>query len=85
MYGFDFSKEPRAIREAREEGRKEIAIAIITGALKRHLKQELPEEIRSRLTDLSLPVLEDLCLALVDSNSLEELESWISLHSSSGR
>lgn len=76
MYGFDFSKEPRAIREAREEE----TLIIITRLIKSLLKQELPEEIRSRLIALPLPVLEDLAEALLDFNSLDDLENWITEH-----
>jgi hypothetical protein len=79
MYGFDFSKEPRAIREAKEEG----AIGVLSVMLSRQLQQELPETVRSRLTTLPLPVLKDLSSAFLDFNSLEKLEQWINLHSAS--
>ncbi|MBD1858175.1 DUF4351 domain-containing protein [Leptolyngbya boryana FACHB-1624] len=48
--------------------------------LNRRLQQELPEEVRSRLTTLSLPVLEDLSEALLDFRSLDDLENWIAEH-----
>jgi predicted transposase/invertase (TIGR01784 family) len=81
MLGLDLTQEPRAIREAKEEGREkgreEQTIALITRQLSRRLKQDLPEEIRSRLSHLALPVLEELSEALLDFNSLADLEQWL--------
>jgi predicted transposase/invertase (TIGR01784 family) len=83
MLGINLSEEPRAIREAKEEGREEQTIVLITRMLTRRLQQELPEETRVRLTTLPLSILEELSEAFLDLNSLEDLESWITLHSSS--
>lgn len=80
MLGINLSEEPRAIREAKEEGRKAEAIALISRQLTRRFRQELSEEMRSRLVALPLPVLEDLGEALLDFNSLDDLESWIAGH-----
>lgn len=77
MLGINLSEEPRAIREAKEEG----AIAVIFRQLPLRLQQELPETTRSRLTALPLPVLEDLSAALLNFNSLDDLENWITEHS----
>lgn len=85
MLGLDLTQEPRAIQEAKEEGREEglergrevEAIALITRLLVRRLKQELPEEKRSQLSTLSLPVLEDLSEALLDFENLADLERWL--------
>jgi predicted transposase/invertase (TIGR01784 family) len=77
MLGLDLTKEPRAIREAKEEGREEEAIALITRQLRRRVGQDLSEELRSRLSMLSLPVLEDLSEALLDFASLADLEQWL--------
>jgi predicted transposase YdaD len=77
MLGLDLSEEPRAIREAKEEGREEQAIALVTRQLTRRLGQELSEEVRSQLLTLSLPVLEDLGEALLDFTSLAQLQAWL--------
>jgi predicted transposase/invertase (TIGR01784 family) len=77
MLGLDLTKEPRAIREAKEEGREEEAIALVTRQLRRRVGQDLSEEMRSRLSMLSLPVLEDLSEALLDFTSLADLEQWL--------
>ncbi|NJK52103.1 MAG: DUF2887 domain-containing protein, partial [Leptolyngbyaceae cyanobacterium SU_3_3] len=51
MLGLDLTKEPRAIREAKQEGREEgqrlEAIALVTRLLTRRLRQEISEELRS--------------------------------------
>lgn len=54
MIGLNLSEEPRAIREAKEEGREEQAIALITRQLTRRFQQELSEEVRSQLANLPL-------------------------------
>ncbi|KAM3095290.1 Rpn family recombination-promoting nuclease/putative transposase [Phormidesmis sp. 146-35] len=81
MLGIDLTQEPRAIREAKEEGREEVrgqeAIALVTRLLRRRLGQELSEETRSRLSSLPLPVLEDLSEALLDFTTLTDLEAWL--------
>ncbi|WP_404790901.1 DUF4351 domain-containing protein [Altericista sp. CCNU0014] len=84
MLGLNLTQEPRAIREAkaegREEGRESEAIALVTRQLTRRLQQELPEAMRSRLTTLPLPVLEDLSEALLDFTGLSDLEQWLAQH-----
>ncbi|MEB3293703.1 MAG: DUF4351 domain-containing protein [Synechococcales bacterium] len=77
MLGLDFTKEPRAIREAKEEGREEQTIALATRLLNRRLGQAPSNELRSRLSQLPLPVLEDLSEALLDFTSLADLEAWL--------
>ena len=85
MLGLDFTKEPRAIREAkeegREEGREEQAIALITRQLTRQFGQDFSEELRSQITQLSLPLLEDLSEALLDFTCVADLESWLNARS----
>lgn len=87
MIGINLSEEPRAIREAkeegREEGREEQTISLISRQLMRRFQQGLPEEIRSRLVALPLSILEELSEDLLDFNSLNDLERWISQHSAS--
>jgi predicted transposase/invertase (TIGR01784 family) len=84
MLGLNLSEEPRAIRDAKQEGREEgreaEAIALVTRQLTRRLGQNLSEEMRSQLSTLSLPVLEDLSEALLDFTSLPDLESWLASH-----
>lgn len=77
MLGFNLTEEPRAIREAKEEGREEEAIALVTRLLIRRLRQELSEEMRSRISALPLPVLENLSEALLDFTNLSDFESWL--------
>jgi predicted transposase/invertase (TIGR01784 family) len=81
MLGINLSEEPRAIREAREEGREEQAIAILSRQLTLRLQQEIPESLRSRLTTLSLPMLDELSAALLNFNRLQDLETWLNQHS----
>ncbi|GAP94343.1 hypothetical protein NIES2104_08540 [Leptolyngbya sp. NIES-2104] len=85
MLGLDFNQEPRAIREAKEEGREEgrevEAIAFVTRLLDRRLGQELSESLRSRLSTLPLPLLEDLGEALLDFTTVSDLEQWLAEHS----
>jgi predicted transposase YdaD len=80
MLGLNLTQEPRAIREAKEEGREEQAIALVTRQLTRQVGQELPEAIRSHLTTLPLLVLEDLSEALLDFTVLSDLERWLVEH-----
>lgn len=77
MIGLNLSEEPRAIREAKEEGREEEAVILLTRILSRHFQQEIPESVRSQLATLSLPILEDLSEALFDFTNLEDLDYWI--------
>jgi predicted transposase YdaD len=65
------------LREGREEGREEQTIALVTRLLKRRLGEELSEEMRSRPSQLALPVLEDLSEALLDFTTLSDLEAWL--------
>ncbi|MCY6492233.1 Rpn family recombination-promoting nuclease/putative transposase [Leptolyngbya sp. GGD] len=84
MIGLNLSEEPRAIREAKEEGRgegrEEEAVILLTRILSRHFQQEIPESVRSQLATLSLPILEDLSEALFDFTNLADLENWIAEH-----
>jgi predicted transposase YdaD len=77
MPGLNLTEEPRAIREAKEEGQEEQSIALISRLLARKLGQPVSEEMRSRLMQLALPVLEDLSEALLDFTSLADLEQWL--------
>ncbi|MBD1813577.1 Rpn family recombination-promoting nuclease/putative transposase [Microcoleus sp. FACHB-DQ6] len=64
-------------QEGRQEGRQEEACALIVRQWTRRLQQEVSEEIRSRLANLPLPVLEDLSEALLDFATGEDLLAWL--------
>jgi predicted transposase/invertase (TIGR01784 family) len=66
--------------EGREEGRKAEAIALTTRLLTRRLQQGLSETMKSRLSALPLPILEDLSEALLEFTTLSDLEHWLALH-----
>ena len=70
-----FYQEAKA--EGREEGRQSEAGALIVRQLNRRLQQELSEEMRSRLANLPLPVLEDLSEALLDFTTFGDLQTWL--------
>ncbi|PZD72609.1 hypothetical protein C1752_03445 [Acaryochloris thomasi RCC1774] len=77
MLGLDLTEEPRAIREAKAEGKEEGILSVVMRQLTYRLGQMLPEEMRSHLASLSLPELEDLSEALLDFTSLADLQSWL--------
>lgn len=68
-------KETRVYREIKEEATLNLVIRQLT-------KQfgELSEEIRSTISELSLPVLEALSEALLDFTSLDDLQNWLAEH-----
>jgi len=45
--------------------------------LTRRLQQELSLEMRDRLANLPLPVLEDLSEALLDFTTFADLQTWL--------
>ncbi len=81
MLGLNLTEEPRAIREAKDEGREEQTIALVVRLLAKRLGQGIEPEIVSRLTLLPLPVLEDLSEALLDFTRLSDLETWLAAQS----
>jgi predicted transposase/invertase (TIGR01784 family) len=62
---------------ARAEGRAEQTITLVTRLLNRRLGQELPEDVRLRLSNLPLSALEDLSEALLEFATLADLENWL--------
>ncbi|MGG6270035.1 Rpn family recombination-promoting nuclease/putative transposase [Leptolyngbya sp. AN03gr2] len=68
------------LQEGHEAGREDQTISLVTRLLTRRLGQGLSEEMRSRLSTLPLPVLEDLSEALLDFTVLSDLESWVVEH-----
>ncbi|MCC5630517.1 Rpn family recombination-promoting nuclease/putative transposase [Nostoc sphaeroides CHAB 2801] len=69
-------KETRVYREIKEEGREEATANLILRQLTKRFG-ELSEEIRSSISGLPLPVLEDLGEALLDFTSLADLQVWL--------
>lgn len=74
MLGLDL-EEPKAIREAKEEGKEEGEKAIALRLLKRRLGN-IPDELLSQVQGLSLVQIEDLCDVLLDFTTLADLEGW---------
>ncbi|HYX15898.1 MAG TPA: Rpn family recombination-promoting nuclease/putative transposase [Nostoc sp.] len=73
-------KETRVYREIKEEGREEGREEATANLILRQLTKrfgELSEEIRSSISGLPLPVLEDLSEALLDFTSLADLQVWL--------
>jgi len=85
-------KETRVYREAKEEGREEgrvegeqvgrqnEAIALVLKQLTQKLEQELTDEMQSQITSLSLPLLEELGVALLKFEQQADLETWLQAH-----
>jgi predicted transposase YdaD len=70
-------QETRFYQEAKAEGQQSEACVLIVRLLTRRLQQELSSEMRSRLANLPLPVLEDLSEALLDFTTLADLQAWL--------
>ena len=73
-------EETRLYQDVKQEGRQEEAATLIVRLLNRQLQQDLSAEMRSRITALSLSVLEELGEALLDFSTLAELEAWLVAH-----
>ncbi|MDZ8105903.1 MAG: Rpn family recombination-promoting nuclease/putative transposase [Nostoc sp. DedQUE12a] len=74
-------KETRVYREIKEEGREEGREQATINLIIRQLNKrfgELPQEMRSSIFDLPLPVLEDLSEALLDFTSVDDIQAWLS-------
>jgi predicted transposase YdaD len=73
-------KETRVYREikqeGREEGREAEARSLVFRLLTRRVG-ELSQEVRSRIETLSLEQLENLGEALLDFNSMTDLQTWL--------
>lgn len=70
-------QDTRFYQEAKEEGEQEATVRLIMRQLNRRLGQEISEEMRSNISHLSLPVLENLSEALLDFTSLADLQAWL--------
>ncbi|YAG11146.1 DUF2887 domain-containing protein [Nostoc sp. DSM 114161] len=72
-------KETRVYREIKEEGReegREATANIIIRLLTKRLG-EIPQEVRSWVAGLPLPMLEALGEALLDFTSVADLQAWL--------
>ncbi|QMS87482.1 Rpn family recombination-promoting nuclease/putative transposase [Nostoc edaphicum CCNP1411] len=73
-------KETRVYREikeeGREEGREEATVNLIVRLLTKRFG-EISPEMRSLISGLPLPILEDLSEALLDFTSVADLQSWL--------
>lgn len=67
--------------EGRLEGRQEEAANLVVRLLTKRFRQEFSEEIRSSVSSLPLPVLEDLSEALLDFTSVADLQAWLEARS----
>ena len=72
-------KETRVYREIKEEGRQEGERALIFRLLTKRVG-ELSSETRSQIESLSLEQLENLGEALLDFNSITDLQAWLKIH-----
>ncbi|XPM57174.2 MAG: DUF4351 domain-containing protein [Leptolyngbya sp. IPPAS B-1204] len=72
MLGLNLFEEPRAIREAKEEGERSLVIRQLTRRV-----GELPQEVRSQVEALPLEQVEELGEALLDFTGLEDLQGWL--------
>lgn len=63
--------------EGRIEGREEATVALIIRLLTKRFG-EISTEIRTSISNLPLPVLEQLSEALLDFTSLADLQAWLS-------
>ena len=68
--------EQRGRQEGRREGRQEEACSLILRQLHRRLGH-LPDEVIAQIRDLSLEQLETLGEALLDFQTLPDLEAWL--------
>ncbi|MBH8554491.1 DUF4351 domain-containing protein [Nostocaceae cyanobacterium CENA357] len=69
-------KETRVYREIKEEGRQQEAVNFVTRLLSKRFG-ELPQELRSLVLGLPLPILEELGEALLDFTSMADLQAWL--------
>ncbi|MBD2243011.1 DUF2887 domain-containing protein [Nostoc sp. FACHB-888] len=69
-------EEPRAIREAKEEGREEEARSLILRLLNRRVGA-VPEQLQCQIQGLSVEQLEALADTLLDFSTLADLEAWL--------
>ena len=64
------------LQEATEQGQKGEAMTLVLRLISRRLGNQTPE-LEIALNQLSVTQLEDLAEALLDFNSLQDLEQWL--------
>jgi predicted transposase YdaD len=69
-------QQTRVYQEAKEEGREEATVKLVIRLLTKRFG-ELSGEIRSSISNLALPILENLSEALLDFTSLADLQAWL--------
>jgi predicted transposase/invertase (TIGR01784 family) len=67
------------LEQGLEQGRQEEAVNFVTRLLMKRFG-ELSQEVRSLVSGLSLPMLEDLGEALLDFTSVADLQAWLQVH-----
>ena len=65
-------EEPRAIREAKEEGERKIVLRLLNRRV-----GNIPDALLSQIQGLSVEQLEALGDALLDFSSLADLSRWL--------
>ncbi|MHC5753331.1 DUF4351 domain-containing protein [uncultured Nostoc sp.] len=65
-------EEPRAIREAKEEGERKVVLRQLN-----RLVGAIPDALLFQIQELSVEQLEALGDALLDFSSLADLEGWL--------
>lgn len=63
-------------KEGRSEGQKEATVNLVVRLLTKRFG-EISQEMRSSISGLPLPVLEDLSEALLDFTSVADLQAWL--------
>jgi predicted transposase/invertase (TIGR01784 family) len=76
-YAIETTGRQEAMEQGFTRGREEEAIALICRLLTRRCRQEISENLRSRLATLPILVLENLSEDLLDFDSLTDLETWL--------
>ncbi len=69
-------EETRFYREVKEEGREEEGQSLVLRQLNRRVGT-LPESVTSKISDLSIEQIESLAEALLDFQSIADLEAWL--------
>jgi predicted transposase YdaD len=69
-------QQTRFYQEAKEQGREEGTVKLIIRQLTKRFG-ELSDEMRSSISNLPLPVLENLSESLLDFTSLADLQAWL--------
>jgi predicted transposase/invertase (TIGR01784 family) len=70
----------KGIEKGEQKGKEEQTIALVFRLLKRRCRQEISEDLRSRLSVLPVSVLETLSEDILDFTTLADLETWLATH-----